>query len=170
MHGAPGPWYMNIMRRGARFDSTAMYRYTLWRTWDASLPRVAFVMLNPSTADHRVDDPTIRRCIGFARDWGYGSLVVVNLFAFRTPSPRQLGRAADPIGPDNDRHLWAARRRAHATIVAWGVHGAMHGRDRHVLELLGRSRRPILCLGLTDRGHPRHPLYLRRTTRLIPWS
>lgn len=153
------------MRRGATFDVTGRYRYRLWRTWDTSLPRVAFVMLNPSTADHRRDDPTIRRCLGFARAWGYGALVVVNLFAYRTPSVAELARAREPVGPDNDRHLRAARGRAAAVVLAWGVHGALRGRDREALAVLARGRKPLLCLGTTRDGHPRHPLYLRRSVR-----
>lgn len=168
------------MYRGALFDATGRYRYRLWRTWDSALPRVAFVMLNPSTADHREDDPTIRRCIGFARQWGYGSLGVVNLFAYRTPSPVALARAVDPVGPDNDRHLRAVCGRARDVVVAWGVHGRLHGRDRAVVALLARrgrrdrgdrgQRAPLLCLGTTRGGHPRHPLYLARDTRLRPFA
>jgi hypothetical protein len=157
------------MRRGALFDSTGRYRYRLWRTWDRALPRVAFVMLNPSTADHRIDDPTIRRCIGFARQWGYGSLSVVNLFAYRSALPAALARVADPVGPDNDRHLRAACGRARDVVVAWGVHGRLLDRDRAVIELLARGRRePLLCLGTTRDGHPRHPLYLPRDIRPQP--
>lgn len=156
------------MRRGATFDATGKYRYTLWRTWDRSSSRIAFVMLNPSTADHRQDDPTIRRCMDFARRWGHGSLLVVNLFAYRTPSPAELARARRPIGPDNDRYLRAARRRCADIVVAWGVHGALHGRDAQALEILGLGRRkPLLCLGTTAAGHPRHPLYLPGTTRPV---
>jgi hypothetical protein len=158
------------MRRGATFDATSTYRYSLWRTWDGSLPRVAFIMLNPSTADHRTDDPTIRRCMDFGRRWGYGSVLVVNLFAYRTPSPAELARARHPIGPENDRYLMAAGRRSAAVVAAWGVHGALHGRDAQVLELLGlRRRKPLLCLGTTSAGHPRHPLYLHRETRPMPF-
>jgi hypothetical protein len=156
------------MRRGAIFDvrdASARYRYRLWRTWDARLPRVAFVMLNPSTADHRQDDPTIRRCIGMSRAWGYGGLVVVNLFAYRTPDVAALRQAADPVGPDNDRHVVAACRRAAAVVLAWGVHGTLGDRDQAVLALLGPRRRPLLCLGTTRDGHPRHPLYLPRGIR-----
>lgn len=157
------------MRGGATFDVTGRYRYRLWRTWDAGLPRVAFVMLNPSTADDRQNDPTIRRCIGFARAWGYGALVVVNLFAYRTPSVAALARARAPVGPDNDRHLCAARGRAAAVVLAWGVHGVLHGRDRAALALLARGRKPLLCLGTTRHGHPRHPLYLHRGVRPLPF-
>jgi hypothetical protein len=153
------------MRRGATFDVTGQYRYRLWRRWDPGLPRVAFVMLNPSTADHRQDDPTIRRCIGFARGWGYGGLVVVNLFAYRTASVAELFQARDPVGPDNDRHLAGIGRRVAAVVLAWGVHGTRHGRAGGVLDLLAGCRAPLLCLGTTRGGHPRHPLYLPGSIR-----
>lgn len=155
------------MRRGAVFDATGRYRYRLWRRW-ADGPRIAFVMLNPSTADHRIDDPTIRRCMDFARRWGHGALDVVNIFAYRTPSPRELARARAPVGPDNDRHLGAVCRRCEDVVIAWGTHGALRGRDREVLDLLGDG--PLLCLGVTAEGHPRHPLYLRKTLRPRPFS
>ena len=90
-------------RTGADFDPTGVYRYSLWREWDARAPAVAFVMLNPSTADAGKDDPTIRRCASFARSWGYGSLEVVNLFAYRASEPKRLRQTPDPIGPANDR-------------------------------------------------------------------
>lgn len=158
------------MRRGATFDDSGQYRYTLWRCWDPARTRVAFVMLNPSTADHRRDDPTIRRCLGFARRWGHGSLLVVNLFAFRTPSPAALVRASDPIGPRNDHYLRYARRRANELIIAWGAHGRHLGRHEQALALLGYRRgHPLSCLGVTRDGYPRHPLYLRADRRPQPW-
>jgi hypothetical protein len=158
------------MHRGAKFDPTGRYRYSLRRTWDSALPRVAFIMLNPSTADGRADDPTIRRCIGFARRWGYGSLIVVNLFAYRTPSPAVLARASGPVGPDNDRHLRAAWSRSAAIVAAWGVHGSLLGRDLAVMALLARGRKPLLCLGTTQDGHPRHPLYLPADVQPRPFA
>jgi hypothetical protein len=115
-------------------------------------------MLNPSAADAEHDDPTIRRCIGFARRWGYGALDVVNLFAFRTHSPALLKRAADPVGPENDRHLAETVARASRVVAAWGCHGGFDGRNTKVLPLLGNSS---VCFGLTRGGHPRHPLYVR---------
>lgn len=158
------------MRRGATFDPSGRYRYTLWRHWDTAGAKVAFVMLNPSTADHRRDDPTIRRCIGFARGWGYGSLLVVNLFAYRTSSPAELARADDPIGPENDHYLRYARRAAGDLVIAWGVHGQLLDRHERVVTLLtGRRARPLWCLGATQGGFPRHPLYLRRDACLRPW-
>jgi hypothetical protein len=156
------------MKGGARIDPTGRYRYTLWRAWDPERPRVAFVMLNPSTADARRDDPTIRRCIRFARDWGFGSVEVVNLFAFRARSPRRLRRAMDPVGPGNDRHLLAAASRARRLVAAWGIHGSLRSRDHAVRKLLGK-RHKLRCLGTTASGYPRHPLYFPSTTVLIPY-
>src|SRR5262245_19133112 len=89
----------------ALISPCGLYRYWLTRTWDNSLRRVCWVMLNPSTADAEQDDPTIRRCVGFARSWGAGGIIVVNLFAFRASDPKALLRAADPVGPDNDGHI-----------------------------------------------------------------
>ncbi|ACY18137.1 DUF1643 domain-containing protein [Haliangium ochraceum] len=154
------------MRRGATIDPSGRYRYRLWRTWDAAGTRVLFVMLNPSTADHRQDDPTIRRCIGFARAWGHGRLAVVNLFALRTPSVAELRRARAPVGPDNQRHLRASLRAADRVIAAWGVHGA--ARAGELLPALAEAARaPLECLGTTRDGHPRHPLYVRADVRPI---
>ena len=152
------------MRGGATFDGTGRYRYALWRAWDGDAPRVAFLMLNPSTADARRDDPTIRRCIGFARSWGFGSVEVVNLFAYRTPDPEVLRRAPDPVGPENDRYLRRAARRAQRLIVAWGNRGGLLGRDEAVMRLL-RKDGTVHCLGRTQAGHPRHPLYLRKDAK-----
>ena len=158
------------MRRGATFDTSGQYRYTLWRHWSATRPKVTFVMLNPSTADHRVDDPTIRRCIDFARRWGFGSLHAVNLFAYRTVSPKILAQAVAPIGPRNDHYLRHAQRLAADVVVAWGVHGSLHGRDEQVLTLLTRRRDSrLLCLGTTKHGLPRQPLDLPATTCPQPW-
>ena len=151
---------------GALFDPTRRYRYRLWRRWAHEGPVVVFVMLNPSTADARRDDPTIRRCAGFARAWGYAGMTVVNLFALRATDPARLRRARDPIGWDNDRHIADAAAGGDALVVAWGAHGALGGRDRAVLALL--AGRGAACLGMTRAGHPRHPLYLPRATQPRP--
>src|SRR5438128_11131670 len=107
---------------GATFSRDRRYRYRLWRRWDRSRAVVAFVMLSPSTADAMHDDPTIRRCVGFARAWGCGGVDVVNLFALRATDPRALRKAADPIGPANERHLRRAVRAAGLVVLAWGAH------------------------------------------------
>lgn len=152
---------------GACFDSTGAYRYALWRSWDDALPRVAFLLLNPSTADAERDDPTIRRCIAYARQWGFGSLHVVNLFAYRATNPRDLLAAPDPVGPDNDAHLLEATRAATLTVAGWGLHGRHNGRAAAVRSLL--SARPLHTLALTASGEPRHPLYLPAVLRPTPW-
>jgi hypothetical protein len=153
---------------GAIFDGP--YRYLLWRRWDDAAT-LLFVMLNPSMADARRDDPTIRRCLGFARAWGFGGVEVVNLFAWRATAPRDLLRARDPIGPDNDRVIAAAAGRAQAVIAAWGNHGEHRDRDRQVAELLASAAAAApRCLGATGRGAPRHPLYVRSTVRCAAWT
>ena len=126
-------------RAGADFDGTGAYRYSLWREWDSRRPIVAFVMLNPSTADTAKDDPTILRCASFARSWGYGSLEVVNLFAYRASEPKRLRQTPDPIGPANDGYLLDAASRAHTLIVGWGVHGGLLDRGSRGSRALGRQ-------------------------------
>ncbi|MBI4782867.1 MAG: DUF1643 domain-containing protein [Oscillatoriophycideae cyanobacterium NC_groundwater_1537_Pr4_S-0.65um_50_18] len=153
-------------KQGAIFDRTKTYRYSLWRSWDDDKPRVAFVMLNPSTADADCNDPTLRRCIGFAQTWGYGSLVVVNLFALRATHPEQLRQVRDPIGQECDRYILAAVSIADCTVVAWGNGGHLKGRDRTVQELIGAAH----CLGVNRSGQPRHPLYARSDSPLMPFN
>lgn len=154
------------MHRAATFDPTGHYRYSLKRQWDATAPAIAFVMLNPSTANAEWDDPTVRRCIRLAQSWGFGTLEVVNLFAWCATHPRELRRAAEPVGPENDRYLQAAAQQASCLILAWGNGGGLYQRDRAVLELLIPYR--CYCLGKTQTGHPRHPLYLRRDVTRHP--
>jgi hypothetical protein len=125
-------------------------------------------MLNPSIADHRLDDPTIRRCIDFSRRWGFGGLVVVNLFAFRASSPRELLAAADPVGAGNRRAISSACRAASCVVVAWGVHGGRWDRGAKVLAMI-REEIPLFCLGSTKNSQPRHPLYVRGDAALLPW-
>ncbi len=143
---------------GAVLSRCGRYRYRLHRSWLMGEGTVLFIMLNPSTADAELDDPTIRRCIGFARRWGFQELVVANLFAWRATDPRELKRASDPVGPENDEHLIALSGDADAVIAAWGVHGGYKNRNWVVRRLL---RGTVEHLGLTKQGHPRHPLYLR---------
>lgn len=148
----------------AEISACRRYRYALRRKW-ASGPQVLFVMLNPSVADGSVDDPTIRRCIGFARAWGFGSLAVGNLFALRTPDPRVLKRSRSPVGPENDARLRELQDSAALVIAAWGNHGAFRGRSS---EVRGFLRAPHV-LGLTRLGEPRHPLYVAAAARACPW-
>jgi hypothetical protein len=154
------------LQRSARLSPCGRWRFELRRSWPAGDGRcVCFVMLNPSTADAERDDPTIRRCLAFAKAWGYSSLVVCNLFALRATDPRELLGAADPIGPDGDVSL-AAARNADLVIAAWGA-WVPFGRDQQALWLLRRT--PLYCLGLTKQGYPRHPLYCRSDLQPIPF-
>lgn len=142
------------------------YRYSLTREWGSGLA-VLFIGLNPSTADETMDDPTIRRCISFVREWGYARLHMANLFAFRATDPRDMKNASDPIGPENDRHLEALANDSILTIAAWGVHGTFCGRADAVLRM-GLPR--LHYLRRTKDGHPGHPLYLPKTLAPIAWE
>ncbi len=157
------------IKRAAVFDGSGQFRYSLLRRWGGGTGRVAMILLNPSTANATQDDPTLRRCIGFARRWGFASLEVVNLFAYRATRPQQLRQAADPVGPENDDHLVRAVRNAGVVVAAWGVHGALAGRNETVLRMLDGLGLSLSCLGLTKTGHPRHTLYLPNRTPLIPF-
>lgn len=134
------------------------YRYLLWRVWNPDLPRLLWILLNPSTADESSDDPTLRRVHGFSQSFGYGGLEVVNLFALRSPDPRALAQIVDPVGPENDRYIREAVARATKIIAAWGNYRMLNGRDHWILSQIAG---PIFCLGITRHGNPRHTLYLR---------
>lgn len=148
------------MVRRAQLSRCGTYRYTLERSWSSG-PRVAFVGLNPSTADAEVDDPTIRRCVGFARRWGFSGLLMVNLFAYRATDPDELLKLDrnTAIGPENDDVLRHVHVDARLTVSAWGAHPAAVVRAQEVEPLL----RKFGVLGVTKSGAPRHPLYMRKT-------
>jgi len=145
-----------------------LFRYTLRRTWDATKPKAFIIGLNPSTADHLKNDPTVTREIAFAVSWGCGTLLKGNLFAYRATNPKDMKKAADPVGPDNDRYLLEMFNEADIVVCAWGTGGSFMRRDLAVAKLLqGRTFR---CLSVTKEGHPRHPLYLKAGTPLEDWS
>ena len=158
------------MKKGAVIDKTGLYRYSLWREWDIHKSKIVFIMLNPSKADASIDDPTLRRCISFAKFWDYGSLIVVNLFAFRSASPLELKKVDDPVGKQNDRYLKKAIKSADRVVVAWGNNGKLMQRDHFVLELLSKHNIQPHCLGVTQGGHPRHPLYVKCCTKTIDYE
>jgi hypothetical protein len=160
----------------ATFSADRRYRYELSRWWGHEAP-LTFVMLNPSTADARFDDPTIRRCMGFARREGYGGITIANLFAFRATDPRDLLAAGDPVGPDNQGTLIGLCASGRTVVAAWGAHAAHPAlraqadatRDL-ITEVTAAYGHHPLCLGTTAGGFPRHPLYLARTTLLVEFG
>ena len=147
-------------------DPEQAWRYELRRVWERRGKLVAFVGLNPSTADETHDDPTVRRCIGFAERWGYGGLIMLNAFAFRATDPYDMITADDPVGTENDRHILAATAEASLTVVAWGNHGRWAGRSAHLMTLMGR----VSALDINTTGEPRHPLYVRGDTKPIAYQ
>ena len=157
----------------ACFSACGHYRWWLWRQWQPQRPELVFIGLNPSRADGQRDDPTLRRIVGFARSWGYGSVRVLNLFARISPSPALLKRCSDPVGPDNDRWLrqalllWADSSDGSALWLGWGNQGAWQGRDQALQTFLAVNAvgRSVLALGLTAQGQPRHPLYAPAATQ-----
>lgn len=149
----------------AEFSDDRVYRYAL-RRGDMTKP-VMFLMLNPSTADETADDPTIRRCMGYARAWGYSGLIVGNIFAFRATDPKVMVASENPTGPDNDSWIIRLAREANGNVVcAWGYHGYFRGRGGNVRQLLIRNGIQPTALHITNTGEPGHPLYLSK--ELVP--
>jgi hypothetical protein len=155
--------------RDAAISSDGLYRYRLGRRWGEG-QACNFVMLNPSTADASLDDPTIRRCVGFAKGWGYPALVVTNLFGWRATDPKALLSAPDPIGPDNDRHLAEVALAAGLVVCAWGSHGTLKARGITVLRMLDALGVAPHYLAWTSGGQPRHPLYLKADLRPVAFG
>ena len=155
------------MKTNAVFSIDRKYRYVLTRQWDETLPVLVYVLLNPSTADETTNDPTISRCIDIARYNGYGAIQVMNLFAYRATEPCDLKKGCDPVGPDNDRYLEDIRPEQ-KVLVAWGNHGSFMNRSQKVLELL--KGKNLWCVAKNASGEPKHPLYVRTATILIPFE
>ncbi len=141
----------------ARFSDCEKYRYTLTRIWDAGKGRILFIGLNPSTADEMKNDPTVTRMINYAKLWGYGSITVCNLFAFRATFPRDLKKSEEPIGKENDKWIYNEIENSEKVIAAWGNHGKFLSRIGEVMKYLKGAE----SFGLTKQGEPKHVLYLR---------
>ena len=162
-----------VGHRSACLSPCDAYRYTLERTVTKHVEEstCTFVMLNPSTADADLDDPTIRRCMGFAFGWGYDRLIVVNLYAFRATQPADLWKAEDPVGPENAKWLRLATKCAGRVVLAWGAHGKRNGRGQAAEDAIREGLETwteIGTLGRTKGGEPKHPLYLRADTEFRP--
>lgn len=155
------------MMRAAVISACGRYRYSLSRQWKDDDSYAVFIMLNPSTADAEKDDPTIRRCIAYAKAWGYGGLVVVNLFAFRATHPDFLlmQHPGEIVGPENDEHIREACVTSQVEVAAWGTRGALLDRDEKVRKLIP----DLKVLRLTKEGYPSHPLYLPKNLTPVEW-
>lgn len=149
---------------GAVFDPTYAFRYHLWRVWDETKPRACFLLLNPSTADEFVLDPTLRRCEGYSKAWGYGGMNILNLFAFRATDPDALKKTDDPVGPENDAFIVRIATQAPIILCGWGSHPFAKSRILAVKNQLAGTK--LSCLKKTQTGEPCHPLYLKKT--LVP--
>lgn len=149
---------------GAVVSRCGRYRYRLWRTLGPG-PTIAWVGLNPSTANATVDDPTLRRILAFSRGWGFGRVELLNLFAWRATDPRALATAVDPVGPETDAHLSQTLGQARTVVACWGTRGTLNGRNQAIYAMLPSDAQ---CLGHTRDGHPRHPLYVAASTPLSP--
>lgn len=169
----PQTQLLREMIRSAVISPCGQFRYTLTRSWDAKRPRLLFVMLNPSTADGLVDDRTVAKCVAFATRLGFGSIEIVNLWAFRTKNPMVLRTAGYPVGPENDAHIAEACFRANEVICAWGQNARQRGvylpRVAEVLALIDTwAANPPMALRLSDDGTPWHPLYLAGDSVPVP--
>ena len=154
------------MEKKANISKDKIYRYTLSRTWDSTKPTVLFIELNPSIADENIDDPTITRCINFAKDWGYGTLLMANLFAFRSTYPKDIYLIDDPIGKDNDHYILECVKQSDLIIACWGNNGTYMDREKIIKELVPN----LYCLQKNKNGTPHHPLRLPRDINPIPFN
>ena len=150
------------MQKDAILSEDKKYRYVLSRIWDESKPKVMIIGLNPSTADAINDDPTITKCINFAKSWGYGGVYMLNLFAFRTSKPKVMFSADEPIGVENDKYLIDYSLKCDKVVCTWGNDGSYKNRNSEIKSILSN----LHYLALNKSGEPAHPLYLK--SELIP--
>jgi hypothetical protein len=155
---------------GATFSPCRRWRYLLWRRWDAAKPVANFLMLNPSTADEVKLDPTCSRARDYAERWGYGALIVTNVFGFRSTDPVLMKKERDPVGPGNDAAIVRAAKEADLVVCAWGNHGLWAGRSAYVKNLLRKNNIDTHSLRLNANGEPAHPLYLPSRLKALPWG
>src|SRR6266446_181735 len=149
---------------GAAFSGCRRWRYLLWRRWDEARPAANFLMLNPSTADEVKLDPSCTRARVYAERWGFGALIVTNLFGWRATDPEEMKSVRDPVGRGNDAAILRAAREAAVVVCAWGNHGEHRERAAMVLEFLKKNSVELSCLKINKTtGQPAHPLYLPGT-------
>lgn len=156
------------MHKGAILSSCKKHRLQLWREWDFNLPKVLFIMLNPSTADHEQDDPTLRRCIDFAKQWGYGGLYIGNLYSLRAADPKTLVKVSKFNHRDNHKHIVSIAQQCQLVVCAWGNYPIIKklGTPLNILKQLNQK---LHCIDLSKTGTPKHPLYLKKSLTPIPF-
>lgn len=155
-----------LIQNEAVFSHDGTYRYYLGRVWEPEKPQVTFIMLNPSMADVKKNDPTVERCQRRAKALGYGTIHIVNIFGLKSTDPRELYRSKNPIGQYTDQYILEATRMADTVICAWGKHGMLLNRGNEVLELISKECDPY-CLKKNKDGSPSHPLYLGYSTEPV---
>jgi len=160
---------MIMSASGAAFSKCRRWRYLLWRRWDEKRPSANFLMLNPSTADETQLDPSCTRARDYAARWGFGGLLVTNIFAWRATDPEEMKAARDPVGRGNDRAILRAAREAAIVVCAWGNHGTHMNRSLNVLRNLRGAGLGLHVLRMNGSGEPAHPLYLPATLEPGRW-
>lgn len=155
----------------AAFSPDRKYRYWLQRDWRSGGRRVMWIGLNPSTADERRLDPTLRRIVRYSSDWGYDGFVMTNLFAYRATLPSEMKEQEDPVGPENDEHLAARAATSELIVCAWGSHGLHRNRSQAVVDLMSDAGHfpKLRALKVVANGEPGHPLYLPLTATPIQY-
>jgi hypothetical protein len=154
---------------GAIFTDERTHRVYLWRIWDRTKPLVMFILLNPSTANETLDDPTVKRCIGFAKRWGYGGVFMCNVFTLVSTDPKALNKEQN-IAMGASLAMRVIREKCDKAIAGWGTYVTQVRQWEDRVERIKRDLSPLYCLGLTQDGHPKHPLYLPYNTPLIEYS
>ncbi|CAB4191656.1 Protein of unknown function DUF1643 [uncultured Caudovirales phage] len=158
---------------GAVFDDTEKYRFSLWRRWIDECPvsrMVAFIALNPSTANAQKLDNTTKKCVRMAKSWGYDGFIMLNIFAWRDTKPKMMKLAAEPIGSGNDIVLATVAKSCGLLVCAWGTNGTHMDRHTSVRKFLAENLVQASCLEITKHGYPRHPLFCRDSSQPIPYS
>lgn len=154
------------METGAVLSKCRQYRYALWRTWDPDKGKVMFIGLNPSYADEVENDMTITRCISYAKQWGYGGIIMGNLFAFRSPNPAEMRKSLNPVGPENDRWLEELAGQATDVVAIWGNSGTFQNRAVAVRKMFPE----LQCLRITGVGQPHHTRGLPNGLAPVPYT
>ncbi|MFK7776747.1 MAG: DUF1643 domain-containing protein [Gimesia sp.] len=162
---------IDIAKDTAIFSDCEEYRYILTRNFETSNSGVCnFIMLNPSTADAMKNDPTVARCCKYAQKWGYGALIVTNIFAFRATDPKVMKSKSDPVGELNMQYIYKAASESDFIVCAWGTHGSYENQGSEVVTMLEEMQDIMHCLEITKHGHPKHPLYCRGDLKPIPYQ